>query len=143
MLARVMERFAQRRHFRPYRQSRCILARSNLPWNDRFFCLRHHPIECSDRLLKPAQDGCEVQLDAVPPRAGLHIHTFGARGDLLDEGGYFRATYATTLEDCVLVRPDGHVGAIVGSGDGDIEALERYRTAGAGGAAESTWYRRE
>jgi len=54
------------------------------------------------------------------------IHTFGARGDLLDEGGYFRAAYATAPGDWVPVRPDGHVGAIVGSGDGNIEALERY-----------------
>ena len=58
MLARVMERFARRRHFRPYRRSDCILARSNLPWNALLFaCLRWHPTECSGRLLKPAQDG--------------------------------------------------------------------------------------
>lgn len=79
--------------------------------------------------------GDEVQRDAVPPRAGLHIRTFGPRGELLDEGGHFRAAYATAPGNWVLVRPDGYVGAIVGSGDGDIEALERYlRAVGLAGA---------
>lgn len=68
--------------------------------------------------------GYELQRDAVSPRAGLHIHIFGARGDLLDDGGHFREAYAPASGDCVLVRPDGYVGAIVGSGD--IDALERY-----------------
>lgn len=70
--------------------------------------------------------GDEGRRDAVPPRAGLHIHTFGTLGDLLDDGGHFRAAYATVPGDWVLVRPDGYVGAITGSGEGDIEALEHY-----------------
>lgn len=37
LLVREMERFARRRHFRPYRRSACILARSNLPWNALLF----------------------------------------------------------------------------------------------------------
>lgn len=82
--------------------------------------------------------GYDVQRDAVPPRANLHIHTFGARGDLLDEGGHFREAYALAPGEWVLVRPDGYVGAIVGSGDGDIEALERYlRTVGLAGEGRS------
>lgn len=75
--------------------------------------------------------GYDVQRQGVPPRAGLHIHIIGARGDLLDDGGHFREGYALDSGDWVVVRPDGYVGAIVGSGDGDIEALEHYlRTVG-------------
>lgn len=70
--------------------------------------------------------GCETQAGAVAPRAGLHIHFVGAHGDLLDEGGHFRAAYALAPGDWVLVRPDGYVGAIVGSGRDDLQALERY-----------------
>jgi 2-polyprenyl-6-methoxyphenol hydroxylase-like FAD-dependent oxidoreductase len=61
---------------------------------------------------------------AVPPRAGLRIHIVGAQGDLLDDGGHLRSAYGTAPGDWVLVRPDGHVGAIVAS-DG-LPALERY-----------------
>ena len=68
--------------------------------------------------------GYEVQRHLVPSRPGLHIHTFGAHGDLLDDGGHFREAYALTSGDWALVRPDGYVGAIVDSRD--IEALERY-----------------
>lgn len=63
---------------------------------------------------------------AVPPRPGLHIHSFGVRGDLLDYGDRFREAYALASDDWVLVRPDGYIGAIVGSGNRDIETLERY-----------------
>lgn len=68
--------------------------------------------------------GYDVQRHLVPPRPGLHIHTFGAHGDLLDNGGHLREAYAMVSGDWALVRPDGYVGAIVASGD--IEALERY-----------------
>ena len=68
--------------------------------------------------------GYEVDREAVPPRAGLHIHTIGTRGDLLDDGGHFQAAYAPMPGDWVLVRPDGYVGAIVPSSD--IAALEGY-----------------
>ncbi|MES2533190.1 MAG: FAD-dependent oxidoreductase [Pseudomonadota bacterium] len=68
--------------------------------------------------------GCDVQRELVPPRAGLHIHTFGERGDLLDEGAHFRDAYAVASGDWVLVRPDGYVGAILGSAD--LALLERY-----------------
>jgi 2-polyprenyl-6-methoxyphenol hydroxylase-like FAD-dependent oxidoreductase len=60
----------------------------------------------------------------VPPRAGLHIHTFGDRGDLRDDGGHFRDAYALAVGDWVLVRPDGYVGAIVAAAH--VEVLEGY-----------------
>lgn len=68
--------------------------------------------------------GYEVARDLVPARAGLHIHTFGPQGDLMDDAGHFRAAYVLSPGDWVLVRPDGYVGAIVASGE--IGALETY-----------------
>ena len=70
--------------------------------------------------------GYEVAREAVAPRAGLRIHTFGARGDLIDEGGHFREAYGVSSGDWVLVRPDGYIGAIVGSEQTD--ALARFLT---------------
>ena len=60
----------------------------------------------------------------VSSRAGLHIHTFGPRGDLVDTADHFRSAYAVGAGDWVLVRPDGYVGAIVGSEQ--LPALDRY-----------------
>lgn len=51
--------------------------------------------------------------DTLPPRAGLHIHRFDLRGDLIDLNGHFRDHYGLGSGDWVLVRPDGYVGAIV------------------------------
>ncbi len=68
--------------------------------------------------------GYEAARDAVPPRPGLHIHMFGPRGDMSDEGDYLRQAYALASGDWVLVRPDGYVGAIVSAGE--TGALERY-----------------
>jgi len=68
--------------------------------------------------------GYEVEQAALPPRTGLHIHRIGRGGDLIDDGGHFRDTYAPTAGDWVLVRPDGYVGAIVASAD--VWALEAY-----------------
>ena len=68
--------------------------------------------------------GYEVARGDVLPRQGLHIHAFGPRGDLVDADGHFRAAYAVSPGDWVLVRPDGYVGAIVSSGE--IAAIETY-----------------
>jgi 2-polyprenyl-6-methoxyphenol hydroxylase-like FAD-dependent oxidoreductase len=73
--------------------------------------------------------GYDVERDAMAPRPGLHIHTVGPRGDIFDEDGYLRDVYGLTSGDWGLVRPDGHIGAIVSCGE--IEALETYlRTVG-------------
>jgi 2-polyprenyl-6-methoxyphenol hydroxylase-like FAD-dependent oxidoreductase len=68
--------------------------------------------------------GYEVDRAAIAPRRELHIHTVGARGDIVDESGYVRDAYGVSAGDWVLVRPDGYVGAIVSSGE--IAALCRY-----------------
>jgi len=68
--------------------------------------------------------GYEVEHQFVRARPGLHIHTFGPRGDLVDESGFFRDAYALTPGEWVLIRPDGYVGAIVASAE--LQALEDY-----------------
>lgn len=68
--------------------------------------------------------GYEVERGSVPPRKGLHIHIFGATGDVFDDRGHFRDAYDLTAGDWVLVRPDGYIGAIVT--DADVETLEAY-----------------
>lgn len=70
--------------------------------------------------------GYEVDDPAIPSRQGLHIHTIGPRGDLRDQGGHFRETYALAAGDWLLVRPDGYIGAVVASRDAG--ALETYLT---------------
>jgi len=64
------------------------------------------------------------RLAGVAPRAGLHIHAVGPRGDITDEEGHFRAAYGVSTGDWVLVRPDGYVGGIVSSAN--VPALETY-----------------
>jgi 2-polyprenyl-6-methoxyphenol hydroxylase-like FAD-dependent oxidoreductase len=68
--------------------------------------------------------GYQVDREAITPRRDLHIHTVGARGDIIDEGGYVRDAYGVSAGDWVLVRPDSYVGAIVSSGE--LAALWRY-----------------
>jgi 2-polyprenyl-6-methoxyphenol hydroxylase-like FAD-dependent oxidoreductase len=60
----------------------------------------------------------------VAARAGLRIHTVGARGEIIDDGGQIRRIYGLSPGDLVLVRPDGYVGATVASGE--TAALEAY-----------------
>jgi hypothetical protein len=60
----------------------------------------------------------------IAPRAHLHIHRVGRRGDIIDDGGQFRAAYGLTPETWVLVRPDAYVGAIVSAGE--VGALSQY-----------------
>jgi 2-polyprenyl-6-methoxyphenol hydroxylase-like FAD-dependent oxidoreductase len=68
--------------------------------------------------------GYDVARDAVSPRSGLHIHTVGVRGDIVDARGLLRDAYGLESGDWVLVRPDGYVGAIVSSDA--TGALETY-----------------
>jgi hypothetical protein len=72
--------------------------------------------------------GYEVdRVTAVRPRAGLHVHTLGSRGDIVDDGGHVRGGYGLEPGTWVLIRPDGYIGAIVSC---DAQpALERYLAA--------------
>ncbi len=68
--------------------------------------------------------GYQACREAIAPRRGLHVHTVGVRGDIIDESGYVRDAYGVSAGDWVLVRPDGYIGAIISSGE--IAALSRY-----------------
>lgn len=68
--------------------------------------------------------GYKVARDLVSPRPGLHIHTFGSDGNLVDDLGHFQDAYALTAGNWVLIRPDGYVGAIVSSEE--VTALALY-----------------
>jgi len=60
--------------------------------------------------------GYEVdRLSGATPRAGLHIHAVGPRGDIVDYGDHVRDGYGVRPGDWVLVRPDAYVGSIVSS----------------------------
>jgi hypothetical protein len=69
--------------------------------------------------------GYEVdRATAVRPRTGLRIHTLGACGDIIDEGGHIRDAYGLEPGNWLLIRPDGYIGAIVSSAE--RPALDRY-----------------
>jgi hypothetical protein len=63
---------------------------------------------------------------AVTPRPGLRIHRIGDRGDIVDEAGHFRDAYGLAAGECVLVRPDGYIGAVMSCGE--AASLEAYLT---------------
>lgn len=61
----------------------------------------------------------------VASRAGLHIHRVGDRGDIVDIRDHIRDTYTLAQGECVLIRPDGYVAAILtldADGTGQLEA---------------------
>ncbi|MDH6263612.1 FAD-dependent oxidoreductase [Bradyrhizobium sp. BR13661] len=68
--------------------------------------------------------GYQVKRGAVPARTGLHIHCVGPTEELIDESEDFRRAYAVSSGDWVLLRPDGYIGAFVGSEQ--IDTLTRF-----------------
>jgi 2-polyprenyl-6-methoxyphenol hydroxylase-like FAD-dependent oxidoreductase len=60
------------------------------------------------------------------PRAGLAIHSVGERGDIIDVNAHIRDAYDLSPGDCVLIRPDGYVGALFDHGG--RPTLEHYLT---------------
>lgn len=61
---------------------------------------------------------------SVASRPGLHIHRLDQSGDVLDAFGCARNAYGLAPDECVLVRPDGYVGAILtldGAGKAQLE----------------------
>jgi 2-polyprenyl-6-methoxyphenol hydroxylase-like FAD-dependent oxidoreductase len=58
----------------------------------------------------------------IASRAGLRLHRVGAGGDIIDEQGLVREYYGLVPGECVLVRPDGYIGAVMK----DAAPLERY-----------------
>lgn len=77
--------------------------------------------------------GFEASGHVPTPRPGLHVHVFGPGGDVADDRGHFRANYAVSPGQWVLVRPDGYIAGIVTSEN--MERLESYLLqVGLGGA---------
>ncbi len=68
--------------------------------------------------------GSGTDRGAIPPRPGLRIHVVGPRGDILDDHGHFHDAYGLAPGEWALIRPDGYIGAIVGSDE--IAELEPY-----------------
>jgi 2-polyprenyl-6-methoxyphenol hydroxylase-like FAD-dependent oxidoreductase len=60
----------------------------------------------------------------IETRTGLRIHRVGVKGDIVDCEGLAREAYELSPGDCVLVRPDGYIGAVVTTQE--TRALESY-----------------
>jgi 2-polyprenyl-6-methoxyphenol hydroxylase-like FAD-dependent oxidoreductase len=63
---------------------------------------------------------------AVAPRAGLHIHRLGEKGDIVDAWNHVDAAYGLTSDECVLIRPDTYIAAILPLGPEGSTELESY-----------------
>jgi hypothetical protein len=63
----------------------------------------------------------------LPSRPGLRIHHIGASGDIVDDEGHVRDAYGLAPGECVLVRPDGYIGAVVSVDE--AASLEPYLAA--------------
>jgi hypothetical protein len=57
--------------------------------------------------------GHTIDRDAIPSHPALHVHMFGAHGDVIDTHGLVAAAYGLAPGQGVLVRPDGYIGAIL------------------------------
>ncbi|WP_028003380.1 FAD-dependent oxidoreductase [Sinorhizobium meliloti] len=62
----------------------------------------------------------EDRRDMVAPRPGLHIYRLGTGGDVVDAWGHVHEAYGLAPGECVLIRPDGYVGATL-----DADAIPR------------------
>ena len=60
----------------------------------------------------------------IAPRPNLHMHVIGMRGDLTDGDGHFLAAYAPLSGTCILIRPDGYIGAIIAAHE--LGVIESY-----------------
>ncbi|WP_141621431.1 FAD-dependent oxidoreductase [Myxococcus sp. AB036A] len=49
----------------------------------------------------------------IEARPGLHVHHIGAQSEVVDAWEHIRDAYALAPGECVLIRPDGYVGAIL------------------------------
>lgn len=62
--------------------------------------------------------------ESVAPRPGVHVHYLGGEGDVIDTEAHIREAYALEPGDCVLIRPDGYIGAFLGADR--ISELDAY-----------------
>lgn len=68
--------------------------------------------------------GYGVMRDSVPARPGVHVHSVGPEGDIIDDQGHFQRAYGLAIGEWVLVRPDGYIGAMGSSANMDV--LDAY-----------------
>ena len=71
--------------------------------------------------LLPARGG-----EGLAPRQGLHIHRFGAGGEIRDTWGHFQAAYGLGADEALLIRPDGYIGAIFSLEKTPLAEIETY-----------------
>ncbi|MBM7324064.1 FAD-dependent oxidoreductase [Agrobacterium sp. S2] len=64
----------------------------------------------------------------LKPLPGLHIHHLGERGDVLDAFGCVHEVYGLSPGECVLIRPDGYIGAMLTLDAAGTAQLETYLT---------------
>lgn len=50
-------------------------------------------------------------LASFEPRPWLHVHHVGPKGDIIDAWAHIHDAYGLAPGECVLIRPDGYVGA--------------------------------
>lgn len=65
-----------------------------------------------------------AMLEGVTSRPGLHIHRVGPEDEVIDQWGHIGDAYAMEAGECVLVRPDGYIGAFFDATQST--KLERY-----------------
>lgn len=71
--------------------------------------------------------GYDVDADSAPAaRRGLHIHTIGPGGEMVDTNSHVRNAYGLSADQWVLVRPDGYIGAVAVTNE--LDNLEVYLT---------------
>ncbi|HBI5649292.1 TPA: hypothetical protein K8C36_003626, partial [Salmonella enterica subsp. enterica serovar Welikade] len=64
----------------------------------------------------------ETHGKVIDARRNLRIHHIGEQDELIDTLGHFRESYQLAPGQCVLIRPDGYVGAFFhGKQSNDIE----------------------
>ncbi|HDI1192142.1 TPA: FAD-dependent monooxygenase [Salmonella enterica] len=64
----------------------------------------------------------ETHGKVIDARRGLRIHHIGEQDELIDTLGHFRESYHLAPGQCVVIRPDGYVGAFFhGKQSNDIE----------------------
>ena len=63
---------------------------------------------------------------AIRPRPGLRIHRVGPESEIVDAWGHFRNAYGLEEGECVLIRPDGYIGAYAILDGEHVASLERY-----------------
>ncbi|WP_323010694.1 FAD-dependent oxidoreductase [Paracoccus sp. (in: a-proteobacteria)] len=64
--------------------------------------------------------------ETVAPRPGLHVHHIDPQGDVIDAWGHVHDAYELAPGECVLIRPDGYVGAFLILGADRTRKLARY-----------------